>query len=369
MALMRAGLEFREKPGRMAIVGRLAPPYGGVTVHITRLARLLVESGIPYRVYDTDGRPDPDRHAVAGGNTPLWLLKFLATVPEVGVHLHTNNVKTIMLAAAVLPWRKRRLLVSLHSEAPMRWYRGAGLAWQSLWRWCVNRCHHVLAANQPLDSWLGELGLPPERRSVIPAFLPPSGAEMAAGDLAPQITKFLDDHTPIIGSQGFFGYFVDGKHLYSFDMIHDLILALRRRFPRLGVYTLISDTYEEDHRHTILTDRAESDLESNWIFLSDVANTTALYDETDLYLRPTITDGDSVSVRECLFLDTPVVASDAVPRPAGCVLFRNRDRDDMTAKVEGVLTNLEAHRQALEGPRADPSSERIRELYRSTLGS
>jgi glycosyltransferase involved in cell wall biosynthesis len=351
----------------MAVVGRLPPPYGGVTVHITRLARLLVKCGIPYRIYDTDGRSDPDRHAVAGGNTPLWLLKFLVTVPEAGVHLHTNNVKTIMLAAAVLPWRKKRLLVSLHSEAPMRWYRGAGLARQRFWRWCVNRCHHVLAASQPLDAWLEELGLPTERRSVIPAFLPPSDAEMAVGDLAPEVTKFLDDHTPVIGSQGFFGYFLDGRHLYSFDMIHDLLLALRRRFPKLGVYTLISGTYEEDHRQRILAARARSGLDGSWIFLSGVANTVSLYSRTDLYLRPTVTDGDSVSVRECLFLGTPVVASDAVPRPAGCVLFRNRDRADMTAKVEGVLMNLEAQRQTLQQSRSDPSSARIREIYRSTL--
>jgi len=364
---MPGRLGLRARPSRMAILGRLPPPYGGVTVHLNRLARLLVRSGIPYRIYDTDGRVDPDRHAVAGGNTPLWLLKFLATVPEPGVHLHTNNIKTIMLAAVVLPWRKRRLLVSLHSEAPMRWYRGVGPTRQRFWQWCMHRCHHVLAANQPLDTWLGELGLPPERRSVIPAFLPPSDTETAAEDLAPEVTQFLDDHTPIIGSQGFFGYFVEGRHLYSFDMIHDLILALRQHFPRLGVYTLISGTYEQDHRNTVLAERTRSGLDGSWIFLSDVANTSALYDRTDLYLRPTVTDGDSVSVRECLFLRTPVVASDAVPRPAGCVLFRSRDRADMTAKVEGVLMDLEAHRQTLQRSRSEPSAARIREIYRSTL--
>jgi hypothetical protein len=40
-------------------------------------------------------------------------------------------------------------------------------------------------------------------------------------------------------------------------------------------------------------------------------------DAADVYLRPTSTDGNSVAVLEALTLGTPVLASDAVPRPHG----------------------------------------------------
>jgi glycosyltransferase involved in cell wall biosynthesis len=57
-----------------------------------------------------------------------------------------------------------------------------------------------------------------------------------------------------------------------------------------------------------------------------------------LFLRPTNTDGDAVSVREALYFGVPVVASDATVRPPGTVLFRNRDADDLTAQVRRVLS-------------------------------
>ncbi|MCP4547827.1 MAG: glycosyltransferase family 4 protein [bacterium] len=351
----------------MAIIGRLAPPFGGVTIHITRLARMLLESGIPYRVYDTDGRPDPVRHAVAGGNSPKWFLKFLTTVPEMCVHLHTNNIKTIMLAAAILPLFGRRLLISLHSEAPMRWYESVGSLKQACWREAIKRCQHVIVANQTLYSWLGELGLASEQRSLIPPFLPPSQAEITDGDLPSDVLEFLESHSPIIGSQGFFGYFVDGEHLYSFDMIHDLLVELKRQYPRLGVYTFISDTYDDNHKEKTLSERAQSGLDDSWVFLSGVPNSTALYNRTDLYLRPTITDGDSMSLRECLFLGVPVIASDAVPRPEGSVLFRNRDQGDLTAKALEVLTNLELHREQLQRLDSDQSINNLRAIYNDAL--
>ena len=58
-----------------------------------------------------------------------------------------------------------------------------------------------------------------------------------------------------------------------------------------------------------------------------------LLENSDVFVRPTTSDGDSVSIRECLFLGTPVVASDAAVRPAGCKIFPTRDYDQMLAAV------------------------------------
>lgn len=41
---------------------------------------------------------------------------------------------------------------------------------------------------------------------------------------------------------------------------------------------------------------------------------------SDVFLRPTLTDGDSLAVREALNEDCIVIASDTVPRPAGVLL-------------------------------------------------
>ena len=53
----------------------------------------------------------------------------------------------------------------------------------------------------------------------------------------------------------------------------------------------------------------------------------------NIFVRPTNTDGDSVSLREALHYGMPTVASDAVPRPEGTILFRNRDLQSMVSAI------------------------------------
>jgi glycosyltransferase involved in cell wall biosynthesis len=47
----------------------------------------------------------------------------------------------------------------------------------------------------------------------------------------------------------------------------------------------------------------------------------------DVFVRPTLADGDAISVREALALGRPVVASDVGARPAGVRLFPAGDAE------------------------------------------
>ncbi len=57
----------------------------------------------------------------------------------------------------------------------------------------------------------------------------------------------------------------------------------------------------------------------------------------DLFVRPTDRDGDAVSAREARWFSIPVIASDAVPRPDGTIVFRTGDARDFSAKMCGVF--------------------------------
>ncbi|HME90949.1 MAG TPA: glycosyltransferase, partial [Myxococcaceae bacterium] len=59
----------------------------------------------------------------------------------------------------------------------------------------------------------------------------------------------------------------------------------------------------------------------------------ALMRGCDAFVRPTSADGDAVSVREALALGVACVASDAVPRPSGVVLFRSGDAIDLARTI------------------------------------
>lgn len=84
-------------------------------------------------------------------------------------------------------------------------------------------------------------------------------------------------------------------------------------------------------------------------------------------LRPTNTDGDAVSVREALWLGVPVIASDVVVRPAGTVLFRNRDAESLWEATRCVCSDLPAARARLVGAARCDGFDALLEVYRHAL--
>jgi len=87
---------------------------------------------------------------------------------------------------------------------------------------------------------------------------------------------------------------------------------------------------------------------------------------SDLFLRPTTTDGDAVSVREALELGVPVVASDAVPRPDAVVLYRAGDLADFVAKVREAL---ERGRDGAVAVPQESAVDAIERIYEKLLGA
>ena len=88
---------------------------------------------------------------------------------------------------------------------------------------------------------------------------------------------------------------------------------------------------------------------------------------SDLFVRPTLADGDASSVREALALGVPVVASDVGHRPPGIALFRRGDLDGLVEAIAGALRG-----RAPAGVRtSDPGDalRRLLETYRAVRGA
>jgi glycosyltransferase involved in cell wall biosynthesis len=76
-------------------------------------------------------------------------------------------------------------------------------------------------------------------------------------------------------------------------------------------------------------------------------NAYLIWRASDIFIRATNTDGDSISVREALSMGTSVVASDASPRPKGVVLFANRD---IKALINVVRQSLNEKQRVSDRP-------------------
>lgn len=91
--------------------------------------------------------------------------------------------------------------------------------------------------------------------------------------------------------------------------------------------------------------------------------------KSDLFVRPTNTDGYSVSIAEVIYFKVPAIASDVCARPQGTVLFKSRDIDDFYLKVKDVLSNHQKAVSRLKKVRNRNCVNEIIDIYKKTLHS
>ena len=138
---------------------------------------------------------------------------------------------------------------------------------------------------------------------------------------------------------------------------------LRQQLPGAGLVIVGSGSLQSE-----LQNRISSSHERDHVLLcGDVPHplTVRLIAASDLFLRTTLYDGDSVSVREALQLGVPVVATDNGMRPAGVHLIPRSDPEALRHAITTVISVRSA--RVSPPPRADDGVESVFELYAALL--
>jgi glycogen(starch) synthase len=317
-------------------------------VHVSGIHRQLTAAGVTCRVLDMS-RVRPGfrfaltvmRHAFAG-----WTL-----------HLHTNghNVKSWLLALGCgLAGRFRGgCILTLHSGM-VPGYLATAPSWRR--RLAVLTCslyRLVICVNPEIRSALLSCGLEAQRTEVLPAFLRAESPDVAPDS---QIQAWIERHRPLFSTVLFF------RPEYGFGLLVADLARLRCLYPSFGCLVMGSGEQRANAERCI----REAGLEGNILLLGDVDHDAclALISACDVFLRPTLEDGDSISVREALSLGVPVVASRVGTRPAGAILFEPGNVEEMLAKIELALAARRGDQSQTAG-----CMDRLLEIYRQADGS
>ncbi len=336
---------MRTKTNAFAIVGRIPPPFGGVSVHMSRALDLFRRDGIDAVLYDMSGRSDERRGVYPVTPSAFGFLTCLATCKETCLHFHLSNPSVLSLVGVIMRMRpSKRYLVTVHSENLADSFRQGTWIRKRLIRNYCRRAEHVICVSENLTRFVrDELGIDSSRISHIPAFITPTNDETCEKRIPRKVRSFIDSKDKVVGTHGWFGYFRNGEHVYRFDQIAKLAREFADSGQNIGIYTVISGTYEaragvrggEAHAEQIRA--LQRELADHWMVIEEAFPSPSLYKLTDLFVRPTTTDGDSLSVRECLALDVPVLASDVVSRPPACVVYESGNYSALSAKVWEML--------------------------------
>lgn len=312
---------------RLFLVGPYPPPWGGIAVHVQALERLARERGIEVSVIDTGAGCNGGGGVVQGrGASGLARAVKWTHGSPLHVHIPGNNLKSWLVALALgRPFRRKGpgAVLTVHSgltpavledRANREVARAASIGYET-----------VFCTNQSIASALADCGVSSSRLEVLPPFL---GDRFRPGELPSEVAGLR-------------------------RTCRTLVVAAVAEGPQYGVEVLVAALEELSADPCIgaliFGPGSERLVGASWIerfrmegriaLLGSVSHAAALglISQADVFVRPTLADGDSLSVREALSLGVRVVASAVGNRPREATLFRAGDPADLVRAIEASL--------------------------------
>lgn len=356
---------------RILLRGAYVPAYGGVSVHVKRLKQALTGRGL---AVDLATYPAPSKNTMIDGADyrllyPQVLAKIIRGQYNL-VHVHTSGVSARELARFVsFRGGGAKLVLSLHS------YREPRARQSQKYKTAVyillKAMHHIICINPTIRDKVVASGASPDKTSVISPYLPPALLEQDRTAIPESLRRFMHTHRPLLTANAFRLNWYNGHDLYGLDLCVQLCHALVQEYPKLGFVFALPTVGDETYFAQIKAKIAGLKLDNVFTFFHAPAEYWPILEQSDLFLRPTNTDGFSISVAEAIDLGIPAIASNAAPRPPETILFHNRDFSDLLAKTRGVQANLDSYKKKLASlptHREDPVSQ-IMGIYRQVTGS
>ncbi len=329
----------RKKP-IIAFLGSLPPPFGGNTVHLQRLLEKLEELGIDYTVYDLLNRKKTSSSAKNNNIRYylLWLFMYFLTSKDDLICCYYVDWK-IRVLVGLMSLRRKKTLLTVAGQNLQDSLDSSNWLKTKIIVFTLRRYSYIIAHNEKIRQLCLELGVNTERISIIPHFIPPTVKQEEIDQIPESVWKYIATHNPVITANAFRLRFYEGEDLYGLDLCVELCEKLHTDYPETGFVFCLPQIGESKYFETIKQVINEKGIEDNFLFVTEPFQFYPILMKSHLFLRPTNTDGDAVSLREALFFGVPSVASDVIPRPKGTIIFKNRDIDDLTRCVREILGN------------------------------
>lgn len=346
---------------KIALVGPYPKPYGGVSIHVKRLEERLRKRGIVVTVYANTRIPKKEDDVVVIKRTRMWLLRQFLYGRENIIHYHGYNPKLLKLFSLLTFTKGKRIIVTLHS-----FRSDAARLRDKLAFWLAMKARiHFITVSLKIKEKIISLSIKTKNVTVIPAFLLPIIREEEIAEIPQQVWNFINTHTPIISANAAEIVFYKGQDLYGIDMCIELCASLKMIHFHIGFVLSLPDIGDYEYFELLKRKIVEKKIEDNFLFITEQYQFYPILMRSDVLVRPTNTDGDSVSLREALYFKVPAVASDVCPRHEGIICFKTRDINDLTLKVKDVLNNYEQYRKILETVKIEDDFEKIMKVYQT----
>ncbi len=333
-------------------LGPYPPPNGGVQSNIVAIRRYLSGKGIRSGVINLTRHREAREEGVYHPATALQTAVLLLRLPYRVLHFHLGGIvtKRVLGLSLVLCWLpRRRAVLTFHSGGYPSTREGKRARRWSLNGFVFRQYDRVIAVNQAIADMMRRYGVAEERiRLIGPAAIDP--AEIA-GELPGELAEFYAGHKPVLVTVGLL------EPEYDLPLQIEVLGKVRERLAGAGLVIIGSGSLERELRERI----AAQPWRKHILLAGDVPHAVTLraIGDADVLLRTTKYDGDAVSVREALYLGTPVIATENGMRPEGLRLIPVGDG----AALEAAIFE-EARSGGSKRERGSAGLENVEAVYR-----
>jgi hypothetical protein len=293
---------------KILIIGTLPLPIGGVTIHTQRLITFLKNNNFKYNFFDYK------KSHFTKGLSLFFKSKW--------IHVHANNQIFIIIITILSCIFFKKLIITVHGE-----YNCKG--------WFINLLESISLIISSVPILLNELDYNRVKKInknslLISCFIPPMDEPSLSTTIIDKITNLKNNTKSIFCSNAYkLVYDYNGMEIYG---IIELIQFFNNNANFGFILSDPSGTYSS------YFDSENIQLNNNIVVINGNHSFFKVLELSDSFVRNTTTDGDSISIREALFLNKKVFATNCVNRPKDVILLTK-----LSILIEDVYTNNSTH--------------------------
>jgi len=271
------------------IIGKIPPPIGGVTIHT-------------YRLYINLKTKYKNVKLISPKPMNLFkILLFSFFYKNIIIESKAFAKKSILFYLILKKIFGKNIITVFHSlrDDPVKYKK------------VLKYSDHIISVNNEIKKRLNNVGVN-SNISVFSPFIPPTKEEKKF------FKPFKYEKSPneiIIVFNAFKIIFENNKDLYGLDTIIEFFSEISKKSKK---YTLFLCIPQFDEKSRLYLNRllGKYSLEMDNIKLwTDNYSLIDIFKISDYFIRPTLSDGDALSIREANFFGVETIASDCVKRP------------------------------------------------------
>jgi glycosyltransferase involved in cell wall biosynthesis len=345
----------------LAIWGHPPPPYGGMTVHISRLLPKLKNGGITYRLYKLSHPDIPTNEYILNYSRSKikWLLHLLFGQIE-DVHYVMSGKANVRLVAVIIGvLRRKKIILRIGGESLINNIKKGFIYKRMLVPFALKYSSAIICVSNVIYKQAISHGAHPQKTFMVPGFIPPVTND---NHCPPKmINDFLRIHTVNLLITGVISE-ATKRDIYGFWDTLSVFSRILEKNTDIGLIMFIQQNRNIQLLQAYLKDK---NLTNNILLYTENDELWPTMRKCNVFLRSTKTDGDANSIREALYLHIPVIASDCVPRPKPVVTYKDGSLGDYYNKLEHMINNLKTYQETFKDTIIQDNSNEIVRIIRS----